>query len=234
MHEQLALTGARSHACTIQILFSFVNPRIQLDPRIWDNMPEHFGPASPADESSTIESLKLRNLAKLAPLFRDPDVHASELQSAYRCIRDDCMKMKLILASLPGDTSDTAFNLVRFLEVRFQSSYGTLLTVAIMLNATLRVHENFPTSSSNDLTFFVDETIELSDKAAKYRPLGSSSIPLCLVAGWSGTEDQQKRRDLEERIANWQTDFASSGWMDLADYIKQLQKKGRGRRTQGP
>ena len=203
-----------------KIVESFFNPRIRLDPRIWDVLPEHFGPVSPADQSTTIESLKLRNLAKIPPLLRNFDHHVLEIHCIYRTIRDDCQTMSQNLSTMTDTASDTSFNVTRFLVVRFQSAFGTLLHIAIILNASLWAEGIVDASLLTDLTFFVEEANALGKASSKYRPLGSSSIPLCLIVAWAVTDAILIRESLEVMLSEWQMDLGSARWMDMAIWWK--------------
>ena len=205
---------------TKQIVESFLNPRIRLDPRIWEVLPEHFGPVSPADQSTTVESLKLRNLAKIAPLLRTFDNNLPEVYVIYKTVRDDCQTMSQSLSTLTDSPTETSFNITRFLQVRFQSAFGTLLHVAMILNAALRAEGITNASLRTDLAFFIDEANVLGKESSKYRPLGSCSIPLCLIAAWAVTDDDQIRESLEQMLSDWQMDFGSARWMDMAIWWK--------------
>ncbi|OBT66444.1 hypothetical protein VE03_04894 [Pseudogymnoascus sp. 23342-1-I1] len=120
---------------------SFTNPKIQLDPRLWA-IPKTIGSQSPAENQSSIESLQLQILARVSALLKDPDLKLPEIQSASQVLRADCGKKKHALSKICGVASEgvssTSLPLpVRWLHVRSQTAHGTLLTLAITLNATL-------------------------------------------------------------------------------------------------
>lgn len=180
---------------------------------------------------SNIESLKLRNFARMPDLLRDSNSDPAAIRSAYDVVQSDCKKMATLLSAVPiissvhgGSTGQHLPVSVRRLHVRQQTGYGILLALAITLNSTLLLHAD-TTASDRDIlrleaAAYVDEVISLATQAAQYRPLGSSSTPLCLLAAWGRTSDAAKQQRLEALIVEYQSDFELTNWLDVALSIK--------------
>jgi hypothetical protein len=214
----------------LQILGAIFNPKIELDPWLW-KLPEVFGPCSLADQMSTIESLKSRNLAKVPTLIKNPHLNLPQIQSTYHKMRADCAKMGYALSKVPYTISSlgnptTSLSLPsRKLHVRYQTAYGTLLCITILLNAILYIYEPLNHSLLEESAIFVDEAITLAVQASQYRPLGSSSTPLCLVAALATTDDITKQAQVKKLLAEYQTDFASTTWLEMAIFLRAKLKR---------
>jgi energy-converting hydrogenase Eha subunit A len=209
----------------LQVLESCINPKIDLDSWLW-KLPETFGPCSPPDQTSPMESLKLQSLAKVSSLIRDPHLNLPEIQSTYGKMRADCAKMRNVLSKFinPISSSGTPITPLtlsaRKLHARYLAAYSVLLCIAITLNAILSRYQPFNHSLIEQSVTFVDEVIALAEEASQYRPLGSSSIPLCLVAALVATDDTAKRDRMEKQLAEYQTDFNSANWQEMASRLR--------------
>jgi hypothetical protein len=106
------------------------------------------------------------------------------------------------------------------LHVRYLSSYATLLCIASLLNAKLEVHGSSRHSTVEDSAFFVNEAIWVAERSLQYRPLGSSSVPLCLIAAYATTDEEQKREKTEALLKAWHKDFEATRWLELADRLR--------------
>jgi hypothetical protein len=197
----------------IQIVESLSNPKIQLHPWL-DTLTEDHDIAIP------IESLKLAKLARLAAFMRDPEAHLSEVQSTYRKMATDIpvVRRNTSIISQQGEASKT-------LHCRCQTAYGILLTFAIILNIILHSFEADNAELVEQCANLVNQVIVLAEDASRYRPLGSSSMPLCLVSAWVATNEVSQRGRLEEILAEYQSDFAIARWMDVAAWLQKYLKK---------
>jgi hypothetical protein len=52
--------------------------------------------------------------------------------------------------------------------------------------------------------------------------VGSSSIPLCLVASYGVTEDTDDLVQLGHQLIDWQTDFPSANWVPMAVGLRKM------------
>ena len=207
---------------------SFVNPKIQLDPRLW-TPPETVVSQGPHREESAIQSLELPNLARVSALLKDRELKFPEIQSVYQVMRADCAKTKHALSQIwevaLGIPTKSLALPVRRLHVRYQTAYGTLLMLAIILNATLLMHNPSDRSLAEESALFVDEVIALAQQASQYRPLGSSGTPLYLVAASAVSNDVPKQIQLEKMLAEYGTDFTSTRWLHITNKLRAKLRK---------
>lgn len=202
---------------------SFINPKIQLNPRLW-TPPETVVTQGPPRAESPIQSLELPNLAKVSALLRDRNLKFLEIQSVYQVMRADCEKLKHALAEIwetaLGIPTKSLALPVRQLHVRCQTAYGLLLMLSIILNATLLKHTPLDHSLAEELALFVDEVIALAQQASQYRPLGSSATPLYLAAALAASNDVPKQIQMEKLLAEYETDFVSTQWTRITNDLK--------------
>lgn len=199
---------------------SFLNPKIQLDPRLWAT-PELVGPWK--IERPTIESLELGNLAKVSALLKDENLNLPELQSAYQLVRGDCSKLKNALSKVEvseGMPTTSQPLSIRRLHVRHQNVYGTLLMLAIILNAALLMCKPSDSSLIEDSVVFVDEVIALAQQASQYRPLGASATSVCLVATLAVSNDISRQTEVEKLLAEYAADFEAAPWLLLTSILR--------------
>ena len=169
-----------------------------------------------------IESLRLGNLAKFPDFVRRPEAQLSEMNLSYQQLAIDIPKVRQVLPSLyqqPGTP--------RALHAHYQAAYGLLLTFALMLNTLLRAFGADDSHLLEESFTLVDETITLARDGLQYRPLGSSSMPLCLVSARAATKEPSKRLKLEQILAEYQSDFAIARWMEIATWLEAYLKKAR-------
>lgn len=212
-----------------QILESFVNPRINIDPNLW-GLPETFGPCSPADAQSTVDSLRNRNLARITTLIRDPTTHAIEIEMTYQRVLEDTTRMANILAQIPvvaaadGRLTTPLPVTSRRLHVRYQTGYGILLLIAIMLNRILRFYgsPNILQSLKDESVRLVDSIILLTEQASQYRPLGSSASSVFLLAAYAALDEgeDEKARRIEKLVEEYQSDFGLTRSVALGNNMR--------------
>ncbi|KAK5657187.1 hypothetical protein OQA88_3245 [Cercophora sp. LCS_1] len=232
-------TGMVATLGMIVTMESFVNPNLELDPRVLD-FPRPSGPQETVQAALNVPSLELRALARTAQLIRGTSTgsgtneYLSQIQSSYKQTENDCITLKEALSqtpwpqppSLSGNGTSTVAKssplpVVREtrLHVRTQASYGVLLTLAIMLSSILQEADEQYSLASQANTH-VDEILRLAQQAERYRPLGSSGTPLYLITAWSVTSDAARQAELERLIGNYQSDFPSANWFAVAQSIK--------------
>jgi hypothetical protein len=233
-----------------QIVEGFVSLQaVRLDPRLLerDKPANNFaGPRSETDEMSNIDSLQLWNLAKASALVQGclDQQRLPDIQSTYRQLRVDCFKLKQMLtqiqtaltAALTTEGSSLSVVALRRLQVRCQAGYSTLLWMALMFNVILCAYEQQTWSSGvspSDLVeesgSLADEAVALAEQASQHRPLGSSSMPLCLTTAWAATaaaDDNnnwfncKRHADVERILMEYQADFPSTDWLQMAGHFK--------------
>lgn len=200
-----------------------MNPKIKLDPRLWTR--STTGLQNSPRKQSDIESLELGTLAKVSALLMDPYLKLPEIHSAYQVMRADCGKMKQAVSAvfpvgLEGLPTTSLPLPLRRLHVRYQTGYGILLMLAITLNATLLTCNPYDQNLVEESDTFVDEVIALAQQASQYRPLGSSATPLYLVAALVVLDGGPKQIEIEKLLAEYESDFESAIWLQMAHKFK--------------
>ncbi|KAF2665055.1 hypothetical protein BT63DRAFT_392410 [Microthyrium microscopicum] len=207
----------------IAIMESFFNPKIRLEPWLLI-FPEHFGPRSAPSDMSVIESLKIRALARVPEFLQHPSLYWNEIRVYYQQLQADTATMRTVHTSIQNafhspDTPGSALHILRRHHVRYSTAYGIVLCIAIILNAVICSYE--PTISlAHESAIFVDIVIDLAEQASQYRPLGSSSMPLFLMAALAVTDDLAKRTHVERVLLEYQNDFSSARWIDMSSWLR--------------
>jgi hypothetical protein len=203
-----------------------INPNIQLDPWLW-KQPEAFGPKAPAGKENLrgIQSLSLPKLAKIPHFIRESESHHPEIQSSYQRMLVECNHMKKLLATFPDPVSPSLSHVVSLqlpiqqLQARYQVVYGMLLTLAMILNTILRAFEPHDVILVQEAVTLPCDIMTLAKQASPFRPLAASYIPLCLTAAWAATDNPHERLEAELLLEEYQTDFASANWLQIAVWL---------------
>lgn len=96
------------------------------------------------------------------------------------------------------------------LYAHWQRTYGLALTIAMFFNCILRSIILVPNETDTlrlEAAHLVAETIAVAEDAMIFRPLGSSYIVLCLVAGWSCAANAEAKTLIEELLEDYLSDF---------------------------
>lgn len=196
------------------------------DLNLWEKLPEHFGPIPPIDSIAAIESLRLENMAKVVRLTQNFEQNIPGLRFAYEKIKADTARMGAVLDRLNPSAAESKLPTnrlplrVRKLHVRYQNSHAILLHIALTLHRGLDREGALGDSKTEDLDFFVQESIKVTEQAMQYRPLGSSSVPFCLAIAYAVTEDESLLRKMESLLSVWESDFEVTRWVDCAIQTK--------------
>ncbi|KAH6718417.1 hypothetical protein BKA61DRAFT_545555 [Leptodontidium sp. MPI-SDFR-AT-0119] len=201
--------------CVPVIVESIARPNIRLHPWL-----ERLTQAR--DDACPMESLKLRNMAKISQFIYHPEAHLVEMQFIYQSMGADLAKIRAFLAKIveAGDIDRTVHS-------RYQTVYGIQLSFAMILNVLLRSFsvDNF-LGMIEECTVLVNETIALAEDARQYRPLGSSGAPTTLVCAWAATTDLAQRQRAEELMDEYQADFEIANWKQIALWIEKKLSDG--------
>jgi hypothetical protein len=155
----------------------------------------------------------------MSKLLQHPDDDFFETQATYRQLRSDRIKMSALLLKVSKlSPTDEARNI----QVRIQSGYALLLAITLLFNSVLRTLDStFDLGLVMETAFFVDEAISVAKQAARHRPLGSSSLPLCLVVAWAVSDDDEWRSaQVESILAEYQLDFDVTKWLESAQQLR--------------
>lgn len=198
----------------IVILESIGNPKIKLDPRLWEasGSPAIARPSRPpVSDANHIECLQVSRLAAISGFTRDVQGSLPEILSTYEVLHTDLAKMKALLSEMSMRPAPDLTLSERRGQVRRQTGYGTLLVLGMMANWALRVYGvGDPRALELEKDMFVDEVVELARQAAQYRPLGSSATSGFIVTAKAMTDDAVRLEQLGELLSLYQSDFLSS------------------------
>ncbi|EPE05329.1 transcription factor cys6 [Ophiostoma piceae UAMH 11346] len=180
------------------IMESLVNPRIQLDQhlrRMTDPEPLSAAKAHP----QAISCLDNNSLVDISTYLRDPYTHYSSLVEAYDRVRVDRANFAALIASIPvvpsadGRILQPPSQQLCFVHLRYQTGYATLTLIAIRIAVVLaRIPRSYSSLTSardlqlsSDLRIYVNDLVTVAEQAVQYYPLGSSFMPLCLLAAYA-------------------------------------------------
>lgn len=173
-------------------------------------------------EMGTIRSLKFRTLANITEYINNPEPHRDEIMKVYEILKLDSQKLRNIVEGIAGTGDDPTFprpgpGVSLHREVRdFSTAYGIVLTLMMALNGILHALDPGNISLNDDAIVIGTSILQLAKDVSPYRPLGASHIPLCLTVAWAAIDDMSKRAEVEAMIADYQTDFTTMLWMDMA------------------
>jgi hypothetical protein len=185
-------------------------------------MPQPFGPTSRLHAAS--------NFAQLPAMVRNPDLHILEIQSAYTQLHIDCTKMSHVLAQFqnikPETLNPSASASPHFQKhhVRYQTGCATVLSLALIFNAIIYSYSPSDDNILNEAEALVDSVITLTRDASQYRPLSASFMPVPIVFSLAITKDDEKRAVLEHILREYEVDFVSANWTQLAMWMRERMK----------
>lgn len=204
---------------------SFYNTKVKLGPWLW-KIDATYGPQRPKEpgdpfDGGPIESLRIQSLAKIPDFLHHPEVYFFEIQATYQLMLVEVPKLRGWLAKTLEQiqTLSLGAKAITF-HTRLQSSYALLITMALLLNGILRAFDPLDISLINEAMHIPSELLEISKDASKFRPLGASYMPLCLMTAWAATPNILDRPAIEEMIEDYSTDFAIASWMVAAVWLE--------------
>lgn len=164
------------------------------------------------ENPSAVSSIQLRNLTQIPNFVRDPELYPLEIKYTYQQIRLDMPKMLHHMKQTPDGTR---------MQANFQAGTSLLLSLALIFNSLLRIFDPLDTTLLQDSANFSDESVALAERAMQYRPLGASHILVCLVAALAATDEDPARNIAVERmLLEYQGDFTTSKWMNVAAWLR--------------
>jgi len=196
-----------------QLLESFGNHKIKLDPRLWATSgPAPIArPSRPlASQAANIECLQIPTLAAIAGFTRDVQGNLPAIHSTHEILRSDLAKVKALLSAVSALEPTL---LARQTQARRQTAYGTLLLLGLMANWALSMFGvGDPRALELEKVTLIDEVMELAEQASQYRPLAASAMPGFVMAAKAMTDDVVRLARLEELLVLYRADFPVSNW----------------------
>ena len=202
-----------STLCFLVIMEGFINPRIRLDDDVWQTAEPH-GPSRAADEPFIIDSLHNSFLARVSKMLWVADTHRPQLVDAYHHVRADRIKLAILLETIPvvalpdGRRVSLVPEAMQFIHLRWLTAYAMLTLVAMRIGVVLtKTAANVDDTEAlatldlpNDFYAYNDDIVNTAEQALQYYPLGSSFMPLCLLAAYTSLEFTGRESNQRERI----------------------------------
>lgn len=210
---------------------SVVNRRLELHPALWD-MVNEWGPPSSRmlPQKLPWESFRLSKLASMARLARDPDDHFEEIQANYHGLRLDTPRFaRFIFGLTDPDSENFTTNQKTLTEAR--AALSVILGVTVTFNGILRAFGSDDVQLWEDMPVYVEDTLMLAEVGLPFRPLGSSYVPLPIIAAWAVTDDPMEQAKLNSALVAYADDFVGAKWFERAVWQRAWLEKMRQRLT---
>ena len=195
-------------------------------------------PQPPQSKSSSDglsnNSITVESLARMPDLVHAPRTHRMEIEDLYKracldteelIIKQAVVMQKLAAGKFASPTT-AAIALERVIPL-CQTAHSMLLCVALGCNAILSAFCPWDISLIEDCDRYCDDVIALAKDVSPYRPLGASHFPLCLIAAYLTVAEPVKREKLRDLLVEFQKDFASASWLDMAEKARDGYWKAR-------
>ncbi|KAF1808733.1 hypothetical protein P152DRAFT_443078 [Eremomyces bilateralis CBS 781.70] len=195
--------------CIPVILESIGNPKIQVQPWLDQLVNRH-------DQAIPMKSMRLSQLAKIQQFLNDPYAHEADIRIAYQHSGFDLHKIREVI--IPRITKTDYPVKTRS---RFQAFHSVLLAYAVILNNILRrCFEPYNLILAAEGEALVGDIIALAEDGAQYRPLGSSGMPISLMAAWALAKGTDRQTRLEELLTEYKSDFPAASWRQVSQYLE--------------
>jgi hypothetical protein len=188
----------------LQVYEGVGNDRSQLSPWMEKAAEVH-------DSRVSMESLKLRNIAKVARFMKQPAQQALDMDQTRLQLYQDIQTMTFALSSMsPLDKHKETMHCHGQIGLCLLLSFG-IICVALLCQIT-------PDNSALalEVSSLIDQVITLGREASRYRPVGARAIPYCLAVAWAATTDFAQQTHLETLIAEYQADAPGMSWLEVA------------------
>ncbi|KAK2736726.1 hypothetical protein FQN57_000574 [Myotisia sp. PD_48] len=130
-----------------------------------------------------------------------------DMRTNYEQVKEVVQTFKARFSDIQENVSDKTPILSSTVLVHslYQRSYDLALTIAIMLNCILSsIDFEQELELQLDATAFAKEILSHAASAARYKPMGSAFMLLCLGAAWVGTTDSLLRSSIETAMVEYQ------------------------------
>ena len=176
----------------------------------------------------------MESLARIPGLVHAPHTHRLEIKDLYKraCLDAEELVAKQAifvqkLAAGKYTSPTTAAIAVDRVIPLCQTAHSMLLCVALGCNAILSAFCPWDIDLIEDNNRYCDDVILLAKDVAPYRPLGASHYPICLVAAYLTVTDSERREELRGLLRDFQKDFASASWLDIATKARESYWRAR-------
>jgi hypothetical protein len=168
-------------------------------------------------------SITVESLVRVPDFVHAPMTHRMEIEDLYKraCLDAEelvvkqAAVMQMLAAGKHASLATAAIAVERIIP-QCQTAHSMLLCIILGCNAILSAFRPWDASLIDDSNHYCDGVLSLARDVAPYRPLGASHFPICLVPAYLTVTDPVKRTELRDLLIDFQKDFASSSWLDIA------------------
>ncbi|KAJ5316884.1 hypothetical protein N7508_001392 [Penicillium antarcticum] len=192
----LTLTG-------IVVMESLGNPRINLEPWVWNVLEKVEAPKSAEDRHLHTEamrkspdrfpSLELRRIIETIQMIREPAHRSSDLQFNYNLLLSDLEKLNRLPKSLFFNNEPSTDQPSPQIQLGNQTRLATVLTLALMVNTVLQESSSLDTNLLSENDMLVEESIAVSQIPDRYMPLGACYVTPCLIAACAASHNPKQQ-----------------------------------------
>ncbi|KAL4866277.1 hypothetical protein BDV12DRAFT_137797 [Aspergillus spectabilis] len=203
------------------ILQSILDPSIHLGSWFW-TIAKSYEPARPVldNQGGKIPSLQFHVMAQMAQWIRSPAFHLVDIHTAYNQLMIDCVTMRSVLNKIAEIEASGVQQPSTRLHTRPQAAYSMLISLALVLNLMLRIFDPDSFSLADEAAVLADESIWLSELAAKYRPFGVTFMPVCLVMAWTASDNIAVRQQVQDILIGYEVDFPAVKWVQTCWWMQ--------------
>ena len=171
------------------------------------------------------------SLARIPDYLRCPVQNISQIRNDYEVLKSDSLEMykrmkEIETALFAIETSSIRPDPILMRQYNMaQTGYGLLLGLSVCFSATLSSFEPANHAMACEVQGQVDLVLQFADYVNASRPLGASYMSLPLLAAWAATPVGPRRRQVEEIMDIYQSDFPSYFWKDQGQRLEDVFKK---------
>lgn len=164
-----------------------------------------------------VSSQTVRSIGRIREFVLRPESQVPRIQEAYRTLLGQTAQLHEELSktfnsiTLGNDHSPKTLQQ----HVRMQGAYTIILSVGMLFNFILRAHDPSDATLSSDNSEIANKIATEASNATQYWPLGSSYMPLCLVAVLSTAKDPASRAQAESLLTSYLTGSQAMTWKGI-------------------
>lgn len=174
------------------------------------------------------ESITIETLSRIPEYIHAPRTHLREIKNLYRraCLDMDelAIRQTKIYEQLAAGkyASPTSMDLaIERVIPMCQTAQSLLLTVALGCNALLVTYHPDDFTLMEECASLCDDALGMALPVSRYRPLGASHFPLCLIAAYMAVADPEKLKLFYGLLEDYENDLAGAHWLEVAMHARQ-------------
>jgi hypothetical protein len=166
------------------------------------------------DKSLPLHSIQMTQHARLRDFINHQSAQTADIQNSYRITFDEILGLQkrrcTLISSVPAKDRATFY-----IAYSVALSYGLILSTIM-----LRSVEGFKDQLAHESAVLVEETLAVSEAAAEFIPLGSSTMSSLLLAAWPN--NPSCRPVIERWLQRYQGGFPIVRWLETAQWLDEL------------